>query len=167
MASAGILSSISESRSRVASTGPPSKKNDPQDRISDVEKAVAKEIDAIPINLGGGSEDGSYKSGYRIWIQAGQGSAALLRKASTLSTLVCVDLEGPQVTDDWLAPLDGHPYIGSMTLRSPAITDKGLTFLRRSKGLKWLTLDHCGVTAEGVRALQTALPKCEITIRSK
>src|SRR5579859_745325 len=117
MASAGILSSISESRSRVASTGPPSKKNDPQDRISDVEKAVAKEIDAIPINLGGGSEDGSYKSGYRIWIQAGQGSAALLRKASTLSTLVCVDLEGPQVTDDWLAPLDGIPYIGSMTLR--------------------------------------------------
>jgi hypothetical protein len=151
--------------SEASMTGPPSKPNDPHDRISDVERATAKEIDAIEINLGGGSEDGSYKSGYRLWIQNGQGSLEVFRKAATLSTLVCVDLEGKQVTDAWLAPLAGHPYITSMTLRSTSVTDAGLPHLCGLHALKWLTLEKSGVTESEIRMLRTALPKCKITIK--
>ena len=145
-------------------TGPPSKKDDPHERITDAERAIAREIDAIPINLGGGSEDGSYKPGFRIWIQAGQGSEEILKKARALTTLVSVDLEGPQVTDAWLSPLEGHSYIGSIRLRSVSITDRGLLSLRKSTGLKWLTLEHCAVTPAAVQELQAALPKCEIRL---
>ncbi len=145
----------------------PSGRDSPHDRISEAEKSLAKEVGAFTINLGGGSDDGRAKTGFRLWLQDGQGSEEVLRKARHLTTLVCVDLEGLQVTDAWLAHLEGHPYIGSMTLRSTSITDRGLRYLSKSTGLKWLTLAGCGVTPEAVRALRTALPNCEIEVKQQ
>jgi hypothetical protein len=145
-------------RTTVQSEPPPQKTRHGQAN----EKAIAAAVAATEINPGGGSQDGSAKSGYSVQIRPGA-TEDRMRKAAQLTTLVSLSITGTQATDAWLGYLKGHSYLASLDLTSTSVTDQGLLSLSECTGLKWVTIRNCNVTVQGVKALQTALPKCEIT----
>jgi internalin A len=51
-----------------------------------------------------------------------------------------------------------------LNLADTRISDEGLEYLKRMKGLAVLNLHHTAVTDEGVRKLQQALPYCIIEL---
>jgi hypothetical protein len=137
------------------------------DQISVDEKRIAAELSATEINLGGGSEDGSAKPGFSVYLEGAQASEANVRKAAKLTTLVSLRLSGSSVTDACLSPLKGHAYLGRLDLESTSISDAGLAQLTGLSALKWLAIDGGNVTEQGVSALRVALPKCEIESRKR
>jgi hypothetical protein len=56
----------------------------------------------------------------------------------------------------------GRPVVW-MDLYTCRVTDAELRYLQGMIGLEWLDLNSTGVTDEGVKELQKALPKCRIT----
>ena len=72
--------------------------------------------------------------------------------------------EGPsQVTDSGLSYLVNFPLEVLDLGDSPQITDQGLAELRLIRSLRWLDVTGCPrLTEAGLRALQVALPGCEI-----
>jgi hypothetical protein len=72
--------------------------------------------------------------------------------------------EGPsQVTDLGLSYLVNFPLEVLDLGESPQITNQGLAELRLIGSLRWLDVTGCPqVTKAGLRALQAALPRCEI-----
>jgi hypothetical protein len=72
--------------------------------------------------------------------------------------------EGPsQVTDSGLCYLVNFPLEVLDLGESPQITDRGLAQLRLIRSLRRLDVTGCPqLTEAGLRALQAALPKCEI-----
>jgi hypothetical protein len=146
----------------VASCYAPPPKKSLHDQILRDERRIAGELNATEINLGGGSEDGSAKTGFLVRLDGAQASEANVRKAAKLTTLVSLQLSGGSVTDACVFPLKGHAYLASLALKSTSISDAGLAHLTGLSALKWLTIDGGNVTEQGVQSLRTALPKCEI-----
>jgi hypothetical protein len=72
--------------------------------------------------------------------------------------------EGPsQVTDSGLSYLVNFPLEVLDLGETPQITDQGLAELRLIRSLRWLDVTACPqLTEAGLRALQAALPRCEI-----
>jgi serine/threonine protein kinase/uncharacterized membrane protein len=70
-------------------------------------------------------------------------------------------LEGTQVTGAGLAHLRAGK-LHAINLNKTGMTDDGLEHLRKQVELKHVHLRKTKVTAEGVRALSMALPKCKI-----
>jgi hypothetical protein len=146
----------------VLSEFSPVPKRDKHDEIPQAEKHLAKELGAVGINLGAGSEDGSAKSGFMLSLDSSQSPETKIQQARKLSTLVSLRLTGRRVTDSWLSHLEGHEYLASLDIVSTSVTDQGLKYLFRAKALKWLTITDTPVTENGVRALEAALPKCKV-----
>jgi len=145
----------------------PTPKKGPHDQISRKEKQIAAELNATEINLGGGSLDGSAKTGFWVQLEGAQASEGNVRKAAQLTTLVGLRLTGTGVTDACLLPLQGHPYLATLDLYSTSVSDAGLAHLAGLNALKWLTIDGGGVTQQGVNALRSALPKCEVKLQKR
>jgi hypothetical protein len=145
---------------------PPPKKS-PHDEISEIEKRIATELNATEINLGGGSQDGSAKTGFWVILEGVHANEENIRKAAKLTTLVTLNLTGRTVTDASLSPLKGHSYLASLKLHSTSVSDAGLAHLSGLKALKFLTVEDSNATEQGVKALQLALPKCEIEFGEK
>jgi len=143
----------------IASGYAPPPKKGPHDQISDDEKRIAAELDATEINLGGGSQDGSAKTGFWIRLEGARATEQNVRRAAKLTTLVSLGLSGKGVNDASLSPLKGHAYLASLDLNSTSISDAGLAHLTGLGALKWLTIDDAAITEQGVNALRTALPK--------
>jgi hypothetical protein len=146
----------------------PVTKRGKHDEISQAEKLLAKELGAVDINLGAGSEDGSAKPGFNLSLNSSQSPETKVQQARKLSTLVSLRLTGRRVTDSWLSHLEGHDYLASLDLVSTSVTDQGLKYLFSVKALKWLTItDTTAVTENGVRSLKAALPKCEVELTKR
>jgi hypothetical protein len=80
-----------------------------------------------------------------------------------LTQLQGLDLQGTHVTDAGLAHLARLSQLRELRLNGTQVTDSGLQLLRGLNKLHWLWLYHTRVTDAGVRALQQALPNCEIS----
>lgn len=150
--------SFGEIASTDSSDDPPT----PHDLISQEEKELGERLNAISINLGGGSLDGRFKQGFALTLSGDEVTDETLGQLDKLSTLVALDLIGTQVTDQRLAILEGHPYLASVTLQDTEVTDDGLLILKSLPTLKFLTLDEGKFTAAGVEALSKAAPQCEV-----
>jgi len=137
-----------------------------QDEITEAEKATAASLEAVDINLGGGSLDGSFKPGFSVQLAGESVTAEAVTRAAQLRTLVCLSLEGPRVTDDVLSGLSGHTYLASLTLKSGAFSEAGLLSLRGCSSLKWLSIKGTHVSQKAVGELETLLPQCEITVET-
>lgn len=146
----------------VVAIAEPTPRDDPHDRITEDEKKLASQLGATSINLGGGSLDGTYKSGFMLGFKGDGVTDENLQSAMQLSTLVSLYLDGPHVTNERLLILDGHAFLASLKLDSTSVTDEGLAHLAKLPALKFLTLQTPNVTKAGVEQLQAALPHCEI-----
>ncbi|MEI8291652.1 MAG: hypothetical protein WCH99_19465 [Verrucomicrobiota bacterium] len=151
----------------VASCYAPPPKKSPHDQISQDERRIAGELRAMEINLGGGSEDGSAKPGFWVYLDGAQASEANVRKAAKLTTLVSLRLSGSSVTDACMSPLKDHAYLASLELKSTSISDAGLAHLTGLGALKWLKIDGGNVTEQGIQSLRAVLLKCEIESRTR
>ncbi len=140
----------------------PEQKDDPHDRIPEEEKENAKILGAVSVNLGGGSLDGTYKSGFNLALEGERVTDENLQKAAKLTTLVTLRLSGQNVTDEQLAILNGHLYLASIHLVSTSITNKGLDHLKTLPTLKFLTIRDAQVTNEAIEELKKAAPQCEV-----
>jgi len=137
----------------------PERKDTP---LPPAELAIAKQVGAVEINLSGAADDGGPKPGWSIWFKDAETTPEDMKKACRISQLLAVLLTGKGVTDEWLAPLRNHPYVGSVRLFSTSVTDDGLAHLRSLKSLKFLMLKDCPVTDQGIAALKLALPRCRV-----
>jgi hypothetical protein len=68
-----------------------------------------------------------------------------------------------RITDAGLEQLAGLTKIEMLDLTDSAISDVGLVYLCGLNRLRDLRLPGCKTTIEGREALQTVLPRCEIT----
>ncbi len=98
-----------------------------------------------------------------LWLNGAKVSDAGLEKLRGFGELEGLSLDGAAVTDAGLDNLRGLTRLQFLALGGSGVTDAGLEDL---KGLKHLTLLQLPrlprVTAEGVKKLQQALPKCKI-----
>jgi hypothetical protein len=145
----------------------PPRRKDAHDLITGEEKRLAKEIGAVEINLGGGSMDGSAKSGFWIRLTGPQITSASLDKLMNLSTLVSLDITGMELNDRLLARISSHPYLASLKLNKTAVSDEGLMQLKDAKTLKFLTIEGTSFSEKSIHDLQKALPQLEIEMQSK
>jgi len=67
-----------------------------------------------------------------------------------------------QVTDDWLANLEGFPQLQGLYLAYNRVTDAGLERLAGLTTLRLLFLENTKVTDAGVKKFQKILPNCQI-----
>jgi hypothetical protein len=130
--------------------------------IPAAELEIAKQVGAVEVNVSGAADDGGPKPGWSIWFKDSEATPEDMRKARQISKLVAILLTGKGVTDEWLAPLKGHPYVTSVRLFSTSVTDEGLAHLRSLSSLKLLMLKDCPVTDRGIAALKAALPHCRV-----
>ncbi len=80
-----------------------------------------------------------------------------------LKKLQSLNVAGTSITDAGLVHLVGLSQLQELALQDTSITDGGLATLANLQNLKALHLSGCkNITAEGVRKLQAALPKCWI-----
>ena len=80
-----------------------------------------------------------------------------------LTKLQTLHLNHTKITDAGLEHLTELSNLRALSLRNTKITDEGLIHLRRLTRLDYLSLvDVFGVTPEGVKKLQQALPNCNI-----
>jgi internalin A len=86
-----------------------------------------------------------------------------LRGLAGNANLGVLSLSDTRITDDGLQYLADLPALRYLVLSEEAITDEGLKQLAQLKELKGVILRESNCTAVGVRALQKALPDCEIT----
>ena len=135
----------------------------PHDRISQIERTVGIKLKASSVNLGSGSLDGSVKSGFSVSLEGDEVTHENMRLAAQLTTLVCLQLEGPHVTDQHLATMKDHKYLAKLNLQSTNnVTDKGLHHVESLPGLKFLRVHSAKVTVEGVERLRKVAPQCAV-----
>ncbi len=67
--------------------------------------------------------------------------------------LESLQIQGPPIDDDDLAPIPGLTRLKVLQLEGPAITDAGLVHLRSLRGLRWLELNARQVTDVGIQNL--------------
>jgi hypothetical protein len=89
-------------------------------------------------------------------------TAAGLSQLKRCKNLTSLDLDSPTLTDDGLKEISNLDQLTTLRLGFTKVTDKGLEHLTVFKNLRYLDLRCTQVTAAGVRALQRALPQCEI-----
>ena len=143
----------------------PSQLHDEHDKIPQEEKLIATSLGARSVNLCGGSQDGTYKPGYSVVLSGAQVTHEQMQEVSNLSTLVYLNLEGQQVTDQILSIISGHDYLASLTIRNASISHIGILSLKNCSHLKWLRLVNTPVSSEAIRQLEVALSQCEITVK--
>lgn len=82
-----------------------------------------------------------------------------LKVVSGMPKLKRLNLDKTMVTDPGLAALEGLDQLEYLHIGSTQITDEGLKHLHGLKNLKHLVVTFCpGVTDDGVKALQDAVP---------
>lgn len=145
----------------------PPRKQDAHDLITEQEKQVARQLGATEINLGGGSLDGSYKSGFWIRLAGPQITAARMDNLTKLSTLVSLDLSGKELDDKLLSRIASHPYLASLGLKSTSVSDEGLMQLKQAKTLKFLTIEGTSISEKAIQELQKSLPQLEVELQGK
>ncbi len=131
-------------------------------------EAFFKDVDQVAL-AGSGVTDASLDNlqGFSrlrvLWLNGAKVSDAGLEKLRGFGELEGLSLDGAAVTDAGLHNLRGLTHLQFLALSGSGVTDAGLEDL---KGLKHLTLLQLPrlprVTAEGVKKLQQALPKCKI-----
>lgn len=85
-----------------------------------------------------------------------------LSQLSVLHGLEALVLYELRVTDAGLAHLRGLSNLKGLSLHRTHVTDAGLTHLRGLSNLRSLGLQNTHVTEGGIKALQAALPNCDI-----
>jgi Leucine-rich repeat (LRR) protein len=90
-----------------------------------------------------------------------------LRHLATLTALGLLKLSGTKVGDAGLAHVKTLKKLAVLELDDTDVTDAGLEHLFGLRELRTLTLRGTQVTAEGVGALQMALPECHVTFGPK
>jgi hypothetical protein len=73
-----------------------------------------------------------------------------------------VGLENTAVSDEGLLHLVPLRILNNVDLTNTGITDSGLDVLSKIRTLEFIHIEGTKVSAEGVRKLQSALPRCEI-----
>lgn len=149
---------------RILNSYDPPKTRDAHDLISADEKRIAKSLGAMSINLGGGSLDGRFKSGFAITLTGDQIVPETMGKLARLSTLVSLTLSGKQLDDRLLKNVSSHPYLADLTLHGTAISEAGFTSLSNARTLKFLTVKGSTISAAHVKRLQDSLPHLEVEI---
>ena len=129
---------------------------------TEAESAIAKQVGAVEVNVSGAADDGGPKPGWSIWFKSSEATPEHMRQACRLPKLVAVLLTGKGVTNEWLMPLKGHPYVASIHLFETSVTDEGLAQLGSLSTLKFVLLQDCPVTDQGIAALNAALPRCRV-----
>jgi hypothetical protein len=84
---------------------------------------------------------------------------AALKDLRGLDQLGLIDT---QITDAGLAPLKQSELTWLRLVRNIHLTDKALDQLKTLEGVKYLEVTECRFSAEGVRKLAVALPKCTL-----
>ena len=84
-----------------------------------------------------------------------------------LPELVFLNLWNTNVTDSALGPLHQLPKIEMISLADTNVTDAGLSGLEQLTSLKNLTLSGTYVTVAGAEKLQSKLPNCKISVKTK
>lgn len=79
-----------------------------------------------------------------------------------LPSLGFLNISGTRVSDDGLKHIGKLTVLWALEVQNAQITDAGLKHLYTSKNLRHLVLNGNKVTADGVKALKVALPKCNI-----
>jgi tetratricopeptide (TPR) repeat protein len=85
-----------------------------------------------------------------------------LRNLARLYELESLRLSYTPITDEGLVHIAKLPNLRYLSLGRTAITDEGLKHFYGMKSLRLLILQKSKVTAAGIKALQAALPDCEI-----
>ncbi len=137
------------------------------DNITEKEKELGKSLNAMAINLGVGSLDGTYKPGFRLGLKGDQVTDENMQKLNQLSTLVSLTLTGAEVTDARLALIAKHPYLADIDLDNTAVTDAGLLQLSQMPTLKFIDVHGGSISDSGIEALKKAVPRLEIKRDSK
>jgi hypothetical protein len=100
------------------------------------------------------------------WDSKASGKPAWLRKLLEDDFFNSVDRVFPgdtKVTDARLEHLKGLSRLQQLTLNGTKVTDAALKHLKGLSQLQMLWLHNTQVTSKGVRKLEQALPKCQIT----
>jgi hypothetical protein len=87
---------------------------------------------------------------------------AAMRQVGTCDNLTYLLVTGTQVTDAGLAHLKDCKKLTTFHGHRLPITDTGLAHLAAVRTLTLVGVSDSKVTAEGVKALQTALPNCKV-----
>ena len=98
-----------------------------------------------------------------LWLDFTQVTDAGLKHLNGLTNLQSLGLEDTQVTDAGLVHLKGLAKLDSLSLSETNVTDVALEHLKGLTHLEHLWLTGTSVTDDGVKKLQQALPKCEIS----
>ena len=86
-----------------------------------------------------------------------------LKHLRAVPKLALLNLNESKITDAGLGHLAALPALNSLYLNNTAVTDDGLKTLAKCKGLLVLQLNGAKqVTPTGAKALQRALPKCNV-----
>jgi hypothetical protein len=80
-----------------------------------------------------------------------------------LTNLTTLDLSNTAVTDRGIAKLRSLRVLKDLALRNTNISDGAISNLQRLDGLQFLSLEKTKITADGLRKLSSALPKCSIS----
>jgi hypothetical protein len=80
-----------------------------------------------------------------------------------MNQLGCLLLQDTKVSDTGLAHLKGLESVSYLWLENTGVSDAGLEHLKGLPKLRSLGLGGTKVTDAGVKALQKALPKCQIS----
>ena len=86
----------------------------------------------------------------------------VLKLVGSLKTLVTLNIEYSEITDEGLAHLASLDNLETLILRGTEITDKGLARLETLATVTEIDIEFAPVTSEGVARLQKALPGCTI-----
>lgn len=73
--------------------------------------------------------------------------------------VVHVHLDDPQIDDVWLEKLHQFPYIETLSIKSPQITNKGLAILENLPNLMSLDLIDTNTTSAGIAKLRQTSAK--------
>jgi hypothetical protein len=95
-------------------------------------------------------------------ISRGLAGDGLLQGLSAFTGLEFLGLAGTQITDAGLEHVSKLPKLRGLELGWTAVTDNGINAIAQLKELEWVYLGATGVTVAGARALQKALPECQI-----
>ncbi|MDB5340741.1 MAG: hypothetical protein JWN70_6360 [Planctomycetaceae bacterium] len=90
-----------------------------------------------------------------------------LSQLEHLELLYSVGFSGPTITNGGIAPLSSLTNLTSLNLTGSRMTDAGLEQLQGLKKLSTLLLVHTGVSANGIKVFQAAVPGCVVIKEGK
>ena len=98
---------------------------------------------------------------------AGLSHLKTLSQLEQLELVYSVGFSGPTLTNAGMASLGAMTNLNKLNLTGARMNDTGLEQLHVLKKLKTLLLVHSGVSAEGIKAFQAAVPGCVVVKPAK